>query len=319
MNKSLSFIIVGLTLSATVFTSCNGSKNKSDRTDTYSSGAISFASDESFSPIIEEEREVFQFTYSQASVTPHYTNEGDAIDSLLKEKTWLAITARDFKPEELQSLRDRNFLPRSIKLAYDGLALIVNKENQDTCLSVKDFARILRGEVTQWSQLYPGSKRGDIVVVFDNKRSSTVHFVEDSILLGKPITNPNAVATNKTAEVIDYVEKTPGAIGIIGSNWLNDKRDSTNLTFNKKINVMSVSRKDKATPLNSWKPYQYYIFNGNYPMVRTIYALLNDPLKGLPWGFAQFIASPKGQQIILKSGLLPVNGNITIRDVNVSE
>ena len=119
--------------------------------------------------------------------------------------------------------------------------------------------------------------------------------------------------------MIEYVEHTPNAIGIIGSNWLNDKRDSTNLTFNKNIKIMSVSKVPKATPANSWKPYQYYIYNGNYPLIRTIYALLNDPINALPWGFANFIASPKGQMIILKSGLLPVQGNITIRNVNVTE
>jgi len=52
--------------------------------------------------------------------------------------------------------------------------------------------------------------------------------------------------------------------------------------------------------------------------VRTIYALLNDPYDGLPWGFSQFIASPKGQMIVLKAGLLPVQGQLNIRNVNVT-
>ena len=119
--------------------------------------------------------------------------------------------------------------------------------------------------------------------------------------------------------MIDYVEKTPNAIGIIGSNWLNDKRDTTNLTFNKNIRTTSVSRLDVATPANSWKPYQYYIYNGNYPLCRTIYALLNDPMRGLPWGFSHFLTSPKGQLLVLKTGLLPVSGNIVIRDVKVTD
>ena len=197
--------------------------------------------------------------------------------------------------------------------------MIVNKENTDTCISVNDIKRILNGQAKNWNDISPGSKRGEILLVFDNNKSSAVHFAEDSILGGKPITNKNVAATNKTADVIDYVEHTPNAIGIIGSNWLNDKRDSTNLTFNKNIRIMSVSRVAKATPSNSWKPYQYYIYNGNYPLIRTVYALLNDPINALPWGFANFIASPKGQMIILKSGLLPVQGNITIRSVNVTE
>lgn len=81
---------------------------------------------------------------------------------------------------------------------------------------------------------------------------------------------------------------------------------------------MSISKFDKATPLNSWKPYQAWLLDGKYPFVRTIYALLNDPLDALPWGFAHFMEQPKGQLIIFKSGLLPVRGDIVIRDVSVN-
>ena len=240
------------------------------------------------------------------------------MEMLLNKKTYLLITARDFKPEELKNLKDRGYAPRTIRLAYDGLALIINKENTDSCITVKDIARILDGSATKWSDIYPGSKRGDITLVFDNEKSSAVHYAEDSILGGKPITSKNVTAAQTSAEVVNYVAKTPNAIGIIGSNWLNDKRDTTNLTFNKNIRLMSVSKLDTATPNNSWKPYQYYIYNNNYPLIRTIYGLLNDPRNGLPWGFAHFIESAKGQMIILKAGLLPVNGQITIRSVNVN-
>lgn len=129
------------------------------------------------------------------------------------------------------------------------------------------------------------------------------------------------IATKKTAEVVDYVEKTPNAIGIIGSNWLNDKRDTTNLTWKKNIRVLAISRSDDATPANSYKPYQGYIYNDFYPFIRRIYALLNDERGkyGLPWGFAQFVAAPKGQMIIFKAGLLPAYGNISVRDVKISD
>ena len=318
MKRNLSYTIVGLTLTACLWASSSGNKSKSGRTDTYSSGVIDFASDESFSPIIEEEREVFEATYPKAKVNPIYTNESDGMEMLLNKKTHLLITARDFKPEELKNLKDRGFAPRTIRLAYDGLALIINTENTDSCITVKDIARILDGSATKWSDIYPGSKRGDITLVFDNEKSSAVHYAEDSILGGKPITSKNVTAAQTSAEVVNYVDKTPNALGIIGSNRLNDKRDTTNLTFNKNIRLMSVSKLDTATPNNSWKPYQYYIYNNNYPLIRTIYGLLNDPRNGLPWGFAHFIESAKGQMIILKAGLLPVNGQITIRSVNVN-
>ncbi|MBQ8455972.1 MAG: hypothetical protein IJ537_11650 [Bacteroidaceae bacterium] len=82
---------------------------------------------------------------------------------------------------------------------------------------------------------------------------------------------------------------------------------------------MKVSRLDSATVRNSWRPYQYYLYNGNYPLVRTIYAILNEPRSGVPSNFAHFCRLPKGQLIFLRAGLLPVQAGIEVRDVHVSK
>lgn len=316
--KRISYVLVGLALSACLFVSCGEQKRKDGRTDTNSSGAISFASDESFSPIVDELKAVFEMSCSNAKVTPIYTSEVDGVNMLLKNKVMLTITARKFSQKEYDYLKGTDQLPEAVPVAYDGMALICNNKNLDSCITVNDVKRILSGKVTKWSDVNKGSKLGDIWVCFDNKKSSAVSFCVDSILGGKTIDNPNIFAAKNSKDVIEYVARTPNAIGIIGSNWLNDKRDSTNTTWNKSITVMSVSKLDKATPMNSWKPYQAWLLNGRYPFVRTIYALLNDPKRGLPWGFAHFIESPRGQLIIFKSGLLPTRGEIAIRDVNVN-
>ena len=214
MNYKLSYIFVGLTLSVSLLSSCLNRKSKDSRTDTYSSGAISFASDESFSPVIEEERELFEFTYPDAKLSPVYTNESDAINKLLKGKVFMAITSRDFTKAELESLKANKQFPRSIKFAYDGLALVQNKTNTDSCISVDNIRKIFKGEITKWSQIYPHSKMGVITVVFDNPNSSAVHYVEDSILGGKPITNKNVAAVKKTEDVIKYVEQNLSLIHI---------------------------------------------------------------------------------------------------------
>lgn len=279
---------------------------------------MTFVCDESFSPIINEMKEVFEHTYPNAHINAKYTNEFDGINQLMETKIWLTVATRRLKENQIKSLQDRKFIPRCIPVAYDGLALIVNNENPDTCLSLRDIKRILGGEVSKWNEVYPQNNLGKLDIVFDNAKSSTVQFCMDSILGGKPINSPNIEAVNKSEEVINYVSSHKNAIGIIGSNWLNDARDTTNVTFKKNIRVVSVSRLDNATAMNSWKPYQYYIYNGNYPLVRTIYALLNDPRQGLPWGFANFMQSPIGQKIIFKSGLLPARGNMAVREVVVN-
>ena len=308
---------VGLTLSLGLFLAC-GNKPKSLPYD-YEAAAAAFTSDESFYPILDEELEVYKALYAQGEIKPVYTDQEDAIRQLVENKVWLAFTARQLSPRELESLKARSFMPRIIPIAYDGLAVIVNNANPDTCISVKDFRRILSGEATNWKDVYPKSKLGEIDVVFDNPKSSTVTYCVDSILGGKPINSGNIGAVKKSAEVIDWVEKHENAIGIIGSKWLNDKHDTTNVTFKKNITVMKVSRLDSATAYNSFKPYQYYLYNGNYPLIRTIYALLNEPRTGVPSGFAHFCRLPKGQMIFFRAGLLPIQANMNVRDVNVSK
>ena len=249
--KRISYVLVGLALSACLFVSCGEQKRKDGRTDTNSSGAISFASDESFSPIVDELKSVFEMSCPNAKVTPIYTSEVDGVNMLLKNKVMLTITARKFTQKEYDYLKGTDQLPEAVPLAYDGMALICNNKNLDSCITVNDVKRILSGKVTKWSDVNKGSKLGDIWVCFDNKKSSAVSFCVDSILGGKTIDNPNIFAAKNSKDVIEYVARTPNAIGIIGSNWLNDKRDSTNTTRNKSITVISVSNLEKATAMNS--------------------------------------------------------------------
>ena len=318
MNMNTFNKIVGLTLVLGLFLAC-GNKPKKDLGYDYETAAAYFMADESFYPILDEEREIFMATTALDSIRPQYINEQEAIKKLMNLETWLAFTTRRLTENELQSLRNRSFVPQVIPIAYDGLAIIVNNANPDTCITVKDFKRILSGEVTKWSEVYPNSRLGDIDVVFDNPESSTVRWCVDSLLGGKPITSgTNIGAVLKSSEVIDWVERHENAIGIIGSNWLNDKRDTTNVTFKKNITVMKVSRLDSATVRNSWRPYQYYLYNGNYPLIRTIYAILNEPRSGVPSSFAHFCRLPKGQMVILRAGLLPFQANMNVREIVVN-
>lgn len=312
-KKQIQLIVLAVTV---VFLSACQNRPKDGLTDTYTSGVIAIAADESFRPIVQEEVDVFEGLFPLAGIVPRYVTEVEAVNLLLKDSLRLAITSRRLTPEEMNSFNSRKFFPQEIKIATDGLALITNKDNPDSLITVDEIRNILTGKVTQWKDLYPSSHLKAILPVFDNKNSSTVRFAVDSICKGAPLYDGvKALKTNR--EVIDYVARTPEAVGIIGVNWLSDRNDSTGLTFSKEVRVMSVSATSQATPENSFKPYQAYLYYGDYPLTRSIYALLNDPRSALPWGFASFLASDRGQRIILKSGLVPATQPVRI--VNVKD
>jgi phosphate transport system substrate-binding protein len=303
------FIVVYLLIAD----SCKNQK-KVD-TETYTSGSITIAVDETFQPIINEEIDVFQALTPTAHIKVKYTNEVEAINSLLKGDVRMAIATRPLSIAEVKSLNSKKLYPRSIKLATDGVALIINNHNQDSVIAVSDLKKIMTGEVTRWTELFPKSKLGELKLVFDNSNSSTVRFAIDSICKGMALSK-KLYAQNSNLAVIDYVSKTPNAIGVVGVNWLGNKKDSTNLSFKNDVRVMSVSKEWPAIAQYSYKPFQAYLFYGNYPLTRTLFVLLNDPKAALPTGLTTFLTGDKGQRIILKSALVPATQPVRVVHVN---
>ncbi len=314
MRKHIKLIYLLTSVVILSFFSCVREK-KDKYTDTLTEGVIQVAIDETFAPILEDEITVFESVTPKAGIVPIFTTEGNAIELLLKDSVRMAITTRPLSEKEIASLHARKFQPRLYRLASDAIALVVNNSNPDSLITVDQLRRILTGKITNWNQIFPNSKLGKIVTVFDNPNSSTVRYAIDSVCGGLPIsTNLNAQTTN--SEVLDYVARTPQALGLVGVNWLSNKVDTTNLSFKDVVKVMSVTNESVATVENSYKPFQAYLFYGYYPLTRNVYIILNDPRSALPSGFTSFLTAQRGQRVILKSGLVPATQPIRVVHVN---
>lgn len=313
-NNTYFILIVVLCFS---FAACkNNKKPKSGKwNDTITTGLISIAVDESFEPIISTQIDVFETVYARAGIIPMYTTEKEALELLFEDSVRLAIVSRGLTEGEIKAYHNKKRFPKEWKIATDAVALIVNKSNPDSVISVKTLKEILTGKISKWTDINPKSPlKGDITVVFDHKESGTVRYAVDSICRGEPL-SANLFAEKKHSEVIDYVTESPHAIGVIGVDWVGNPRDTSRLSFNERVTVMAVSKFDHASPANSYKPYQAYIALKQYPLTRDVYAILNDPRGGLSSGFTSFLCSQRGQYIILKSGLVPATQPVRIVEV----
>jgi len=295
--------------------SCN-QKRGPERTDTTTTGVTTVLCDDCFSPIMREEANVFQSINPDATIHLKFTNEVDALNLLFKDSVRLIVAARDLTPNEVQALKDKKLMPRSTKIAVDGIALIINRKNLDSLITVTEFQNILSGKIRTWNDLRPGSSQAIIDVVFDNANSSTVRYVQDSISKGK-IRSKNVFAKENNQAVLDYVSQTPNALGIIGVNWVSNPDDSTKNSFIDNIRVMSVSPYDIADEDNSYAPFPAYLMLEQYPFFRSIYMIITDAPGYLPSGFMNFVGGDRGQRIILKAGLVP--STRPMRLVNIHE
>lgn len=299
--KKIFFISVTLLL-AVLLVAC-GKQKSTETKNTMRSGYIKIAVDQTVQNVIQQQIDVFEGLYP-VDIEPIYTTEQEAVELLKNDSVRLAVTARKFTEAEVSYFNSKTFQPEAVRIAIDGVAVITNPVNRDSVISARDMKRILTGEVTQWNQIFPRSKLGKIQVVFDNTNSSIVRYANDSICRDIPLSKElNALELNE--EVVEHVAKVPSAMGLIGVNHISDENDSTVIEFTKKIRVMRVSYEDAANTENSVQPYQYYLYNGQYPFRREIFILLNDPRGELPKGFSRFISSDQGQRIIKRTGLLP--------------
>lgn len=293
---------------------CNRNADSSNGPDddTPTSGRVKISVDETFAPILKSHVDTFQKLYTYAHIEAAYKAEEDVAQDLMNNKVRAVVLARQLTAAERSKLESQQLIPRTTKIATDGLAIIVHPSNPDSTLTLSQLRAIYTGQSKDWKQVSGKSKLGQIDVVFDANRSSTTRYVQDSITRGTPLTS-RVYAAKSNPALLDYVATHPNAIGIVGANWISDRDDAAVQRFLKSVRVAGISKSDNPSSTDDYlQPYQAYLALKTYPLRRDLYIISREGRAGLGTGFASFIAGTKGQLIVLKSGLMPATGQTRI-------
>jgi phosphate transport system substrate-binding protein len=162
-----------------------------------------------------------------------------------------------------------------------------------------------------------GKFKENLIPVFDGvKATSTVRFMIDSVLKGGTL-GSNVVAAKSSEGVVDYVSKTPNAVGFLGVSWVGNKDDTSQQSFLKKVRMARVESTDSADAFVL--PVQYLIYTRTYPMVRDLVYVLKEHHLGLGKGFANFLKSERGQLIFRRAYLYPALRPFYVRRAELRE
>lgn len=295
-------------------------------------GTTTMVCDASFQNILQQEIDVFEYQYPDAHILARYEPQSVAIDSLMSLNTKTIVIARDLTDQEKRVLRNKKKVVKSAKIAVDAVALIVNKDNPIEMLTVGEVADILSGSSRMWNDLEP-SELGEIAVIFDDKGSSLVSYMRDSLLNGGEL-GPNVYAQGSVPKVFDAVKKNRNAIGVLGVSWITSDMAGADIspdslavqmlsdepvmgaTLSDDIKVLKIRRNDEVT---AYKPYQQNIFDGTYPLFRQIYMVTTGVSGSLASGFYSFVTGETGQKIIMKTGILPARTRIQVVQLGEDE
>jgi phosphate transport system substrate-binding protein len=295
--KYLSILLIFFT-----FLSCNRGKKSSSVSESRTAGKATLLVDESFSRVLDDQIEVFSHDYPDAKLTTISGNEAEILPKFVSGQERLIILSRMLKPSEEYYYRNNNIPIFTDRFAIDGIALITHKDNIDSVITAQEVFDVFKGLNT--------TKK----LVFDNANSSTIKYFIDSTRIAS-LPKSGVYTLKNNSEVIRYVAEHKDYIGVVGINWLLRNKGDI-LTHVENVKLMAVkSLPGKKGADNYYKPTQSNLINGIYPFLRNIYMINCEGKNGLGTGFANWLSSPRGQLIVLKSGLGP--HKMISRDFNI--
>ncbi len=272
--------------------------------DTLGSGNISISVDETYRPIMQQQMSVFDSSFPDAHVTVNYKPESDCIREFLNDSTRLILVTRELSADEKQLLEGKKVVSTSLALAKDAIAIVLNKSNPDSVLSLSTIKGILTGKYNK-----------NYTVVFDNQGSSTVRYMLDSLIPGEKL-GTNVFAAKGNDSVISYVMKNENAVGFVGVSYVSDYNDPEGLAF---INTVKVAEVYNDSLKKSYGPYQVFIANNRYPLTRNLFVIHRETYPGLATGLTNFLSKERGQLIYKQARLFPLRSNIIFREAEINE
>ncbi|MCC7297762.1 MAG: substrate-binding domain-containing protein [Bacteroidia bacterium] len=280
-------------------TSCQNISFSGKGNDVPTAGEVTVGVDYGDSFAITEQLAIFHMDYPKAKITPRYLCEVNLLRQLEMDSLRFIIMNRQLSKEEKANLELKDIHVRGAMAAKTSIVLIANLENPSSNISQADLKSILAGNVTQWKDW--GNKF--INVVFDGGCGSNYEYFKNLWFKSGGMSNKIA-GKNTPREVLDYVSKTPGALGFVSLNWIADQSDSASKVWASKVKVLAVENPAKSA---FYMPFQSQIAAKEYPFVQEIWMYDLQGHSGLAQGFIAWISSQPGQILMKKSGLIPAH------------
>ncbi len=283
-------------LSSVILCSCS-----SEKRETLTSGSLTMMTSEDVFPVINIQVGDFQRMYEEVKIKNISVSTREAVVQMLNDSIKLIVCAGELNEEEKNIIAKNEFELDSTKIAFDGIAVIVNQKNELTKLTTDELKDLLTGAKLRWSQVN-GSKLSSAVIVAMGDPNSGVHKFVKSRFAADGKFSANLFPCTTTTEVFSVVSERPNAIGLVGVSWLSKMPENLRVL---ELGDPRFRRDSTSKEMEYFTPHQANIYRKYYPLSRTVYIYSHNVGKGVGLGFTSFAASSDGQKIIVSNGLVP--------------
>lgn len=259
MKKALSIVL--LTGIIFVSTGCGQSSN-----DQRLSGVVKIDGSSTVFPITEAMAEEFNSVQPRVRVPIGVSGTGGGFSKFVANEIDISNASRPIKEEEAAKAKEANIEFYEIKIAYDGLSVLVNPNNTWVdYLTTEELGKIWGPESTvmKWSDVRPGWPEEKIKFYAPGTDSGTFDYFTEAINGDSGAIRSDFTASEDDNVLVQGIAGDLNALGFFGYAFYQENQD--------KLKIVPVDNGEGAIT-----PDFTTIQNGSYaPLSRPIFIYLN--------------------------------------------
>ncbi len=254
-----------------ILSSCGGGNKQNQGTGL--SGEVKIDGSSTVYPLSEAVAEEFRNVESEIRVTVGESGTGGGFKKFSRGEIDINDASRPIKGEEIELCKQGNVEFIELPVAYDGLAVVVNKENTFVdYLTVKELKKMwepaAQGKIKTWNQIRASFPNEPINLYGAGTASGTYDYFTEAIVGEAKSSRGDYNASEDDNVLVKGVSSDRNAIGYFGLAYYQNNAD--------KLKLVPINDEDDSNGKGAILPSPETVTNGTYqPLARPEFIYVN--------------------------------------------
>ncbi|NJN86046.1 MAG: PstS family phosphate ABC transporter substrate-binding protein [Leptolyngbyaceae cyanobacterium SL_7_1] len=271
------------------------------------SGTIVIDGSSTVHPITKAMSEAFKESNPDVEFELEVSGTGGGFQTFCADETDITGASRPINAEEMALCEQNGVEYIELPIAFDGLAVVVNNENDfAACLKLSELRTLwepaAEGQVTNWNQVRSSFPDQPLSLYGPDTESGTYDYFTLAVVGEEGSSRSDYAPSESDVALVEGVAGNPNGLGYFGYAYYLANQD--------KLKLLAVD-----SGAGCVQPSPQTIADSRYqPLARPIFIYVKRSAAERPevQAFTQFYLSPTNANIVLEVGDVPLP-NITLR------
>lgn len=287
---------------------CNNNKDrKKANKEAKLTGTIAIDGSSTVYPVTEAVAEEFRIVQPKVNVTVGVSGTGGGFKKFSRGETNISNASRPIKDKEKAACKENNITYVELEVAYDGLAVLINPNNDWVDhFTVDELKKIwepaAQGVIMKWNQIRPEWPDEEIHLFGPGVASGTFDYFTEAVVGKSGSSRGDFTASEDDNVLVQGIAGDKYALGFFGLAYYEENKD--------KLSLVGVDGGEGIV-----KPSLETVSNGTYkPLSRPLFVYVNSTSVKMPHvvEFMNFYLSEAGD-------LAKDVGYVPLPEVNYTE